>query len=29
MTVDSYDELDDFTITDTGVIAFDGEIMFN
>ena len=28
-TVDSYDELDDFTITDTGVVAFDGEIMFN
>ena len=28
-TLDSYDELDDFTITDTGVIAFGGEIMFN
>ena len=28
-TVDSYDELDDFTITDKGVIAFDGEVMFN
>ena len=28
-TVNSYDELDDFTITDTGVIAFDGELMFN
>ena len=28
-TVDSYDELDDFTTTDTGVVAFDSEIMFN
>ena len=28
-TVDSYDELNDFTITDTGVVAFDGEIMLN
>ena len=28
-TVDKSYELDDFSITDTGVLSFDGDLMFN